>query len=224
MIQATKISASFSFDEGDNDTIQRKLNTFAASQGDVYEGCCFENYSVYNDHQRKTVDALIEYADNFPKHLNDLRGFVMLGPSRTGKGHLARSVCVRILQRYGHLSSRRFDSLFCSVKNCQVVFQQHRDGFQGRSREATFLDKFTWQALLVLEDPFAGGGKFTESQASLIYRILEVRFQRGLPTGITSNLRTVSEFRNRFEDRNMNRLGRSRLGFDCSWPSFTATR
>lgn len=202
-------------DESQQAIIDTKIAGFLERQGPQYQRCRFEDYAIDSIEQSDAVNLCQKYANEFPKYCSEskLSGLVLFGPSRTGKGHLARSICMRITERFGHLQSRKFSSLVCSVRNCRLLFEDNRkEGFDS--------EKLSTLAFLVLEDPFAGSTRMTDAQADLIYRILERRFTNGLPTCVTTNFTRYKDFENAFQSRNLNRLGLKVLKIHCNWEPY----
>lgn len=201
----------------DQAEIDRKQQAFTDAIGPAYADVSFATYRIYDDRQRTAVGLLEEYSSSFAKNLEDMRGLVLYGPSRTGKDHLAISLCRDLLNRYGHcrLSGRGF---FVKHTNCRRMFARFKsECWNGKRSELEFIGEHAWAAAQVFSDPFSSKGTLAEYESNLLYDIWEMRFKRGLPSILTCNVPAITEVKKRLEDRNFNRLGNIRQAIDCSW-------
>lgn len=214
MTQTNKTKESNS--QVDRDELERRqarLESLLEARGRAYRHASFDNYVLYHDRQRKSVAMLSAYVDDFRRHFRDCTGVLLYGPSRTGKGHLAVSMCRRMILEHGAK---------VAIKNCRFVYQEYRDLHRNSMSESKWFDRFAWQHFLVLEDPFAGDLNVTSAQEDVLYRLLEMRSSERRPTMFTTNVTSLNTFRDQITERNWRRIGDQVLSIDCNWPSFSS--
>ena len=193
--------------------IEDRLRRWENWNGPVYGGCSFASFQVRTEKQMSVLRTVRDYGHNWPAMFRERRSIILRGPSRTGKGHLARAVCRHIIERFGH-----FRQTSVAVINARHVYGQYS---KPEFSESQWMDRYTRPHLLFVEDPLGING-MTPAFADFIYRLLERRFSAGYPTCVTTNAKTESAFRQAFEPRNFNRLGADQRFITLAWEPFEA--
>lgn len=180
-----------------------KSMVFAA--GSRYEDCTLGNFVCREPQQRKVVTALREYvAADSPE------GVILFGPVGTGKDHLAFAVC-REAVRAGK-----------SVAwiNGQKWFGLIRDAMDTDKSEAAIIADLSRPELLCLSDPLPPVGALTQFQATMLYRLVDARYARGVPTICTINVANDAEADERMGAATWDRLTHGAWKLHCAWPTY----
>lgn len=145
-----------------------------------YEICTFENFTPRKGSE-KALEAAREWADN--ESFGD-RSFSLIGSPGAGKTHLAAAAIRHKIFTHG-LGNTRF-------LNVPIFLDKIRASFKFEDSDAQELFDFCCKkASVVVLDDF-GKEKATDWATERLYVLIESRYQRLLPTIMTSN-RTLDE-------------------------------
>ena len=135
----------------------------------------FENYVCTTPDQQRCYDSVKKYADTFTERLQDGKGLLMIGSIGTGKTHLAAAVANQVLTAGVPVIFKTSIDLLTDI----------RSTYDTDTQESKVVDTYGTVELLVLDD--LGKEKVTAWAASMIFSIINARYERMLPTIITTN-------------------------------------
>ena len=137
----------------------------------------FETFKV-NDDNKEAYDFCYAYALQLSKNTDT--GVMLIGPEGTGKTHLASAV-LRIAFQHG------LPGAFLVTPNLlEEIRQSYRDKEGGAN--VVNIELAINKRLIVLDD--LGAEKTTDWVREQLYRIINARYEKMLPTIITSNCST----------------------------------
>lgn len=165
--------------------------------------CNFENFSLdyYSDqlnpevglspreNMRNILSECVDYAQHFSV---DCTSLFFAGDAGLGKTHLALSVANRVL-------NAGFDVLYLSSQTAFAAIDRDRYSGGGETLQAMLEAE-----LLILDD--LGTEFLTPFVASCLYRIVDTRLCRKLPTIYTSNIRSQQTLNSRYTEKVASRL------------------
>lgn len=190
---------------------QGMLAKFAFQIGGRYEDCRLETYRVSRKEQQAAVDAVREYASTLIDRIAERQGVVLYGPVGTGKDHLAFTICREAILKHGRN---------CQWVNGQNWFGDNRDGIKSESNERAAIERLCRSSLLMLSDPLPPFGNLGDYQASMLYRLIDTRYARGLPVICTVNVAGDDEAWRRMGAATWDRLCHDAWKIRCVWPSY----
>ena len=191
----------------------RKLESFMNSAGSRYYDATFDKYSIEHKGQSEAVDACREYIKHFKEYNRTGSGLILFGPSGTGKDHLGVATIVSLILDYC-ISGRRISGA--------AIFKEVRSsmhGWQGDSEDKIISD-LIWPDILLLSDPVALCGSLTDFQASVLYSIIDQRYNDCSPTIVTMNVASGLEADTRLGSPILDRLRDGAITIKCDWPSY----
>jgi DNA replication protein DnaC len=173
--------------------------------GNRYHNCTLDSFQCTRPAQNSVVDALRDYIAN---DCNE--SLILYGPVGTGKDHLAFAVC-RCAVKTGK-----------TVKwvNGQAWFGIVRDAMDTDRSEASLIADLSRPALLCLSDPLPPVGALTQHQATMLYRVIDTRYSKGLPTICTVNVANDQEADERMGAATWDRLCHDAYKLSCNWPTY----
>lgn len=185
--------------------IIERLQGLISAAGKRYADCRLDSFACTTQQQNKVVYALREYvtteaADNV----------ILYGPVGTGKDHLAFAVC-----RAAVASGRTVRWI-----NGQKWFGLIRDAMETDKSEASLIADLAKPDLLCLSDPLPPVGPLTQFQTTMLYRLVDARYSRSLPTICTINVATDDEADSRMGAATWDRLTHGAWKLHCSWPTY----
>lgn len=175
-----------------------------------FRGKTFAGYVADTDRQQRALSVCTEYAENFKQHHSDGRCLMLMGKPGCGKTHLAAAIA-------GHVCAETsFTAVYRSMpgllQEVRATYDSHCD-----YSESDVIKTITRCGLLVLDE--IGATKSSEFELTLLFTIINGRYERKLPTVIVSNL-APKELHTAIGDRCVDRLregGGIVVGFD--WES-----
>lgn len=173
--------------------------------GQRYRDCTLENFACKVPIQRQVVSSVVAYvAADCPENL------ILYGPVGTGKDHLAFAVC-RSAVKAGK-----------TVRwvNGQSWFGTVRDSFDSVKSEASLISELSRPDLLCLSDPLPPMGALTQFQSTMLYRLIDARYSRNVPTICTVNVANDGEADERIGAATWDRLCHGAYKLRCPWPSY----
>ena len=143
--------------------------------GKRFQQRTFENFTCTTPDQQRCYDSVKKYADTFTERLQDGKGLLMIGSIGTGKTHLAAAVANQVLAAGVPVIFKTSIDLLTDIRNT----------YDTDTQESKVVDTYGTVELLVLDD--LGKEKVTAWAASMIFSIINARYERMLPTIITTN-------------------------------------
>ena len=131
----------------------------------------FETFDKSRDEQ--AYQKCLDYSEHYSE--DERNGLLILGGYGSGKTHLAASIANRLMDNGVPVL---FDTLTSHLEKLKAEF--NTDG------KRTYLEKMKTIDMLVLDD--AGKEKVTEWTASVLFDVINYRYEHLLPVVITSNL------------------------------------
>lgn len=136
----------------------------------------FKNFKCDTEERRKCYDIALEYADNFDSHKKKGEGIFFEGTNGTGKTHLAAAIAIRLISKGIPVIFKTFDDILTDIKRAYDT-----EGVN----EYEVKNVYKNVDLLVIDD--LGKEKCTEWSMSILYSILNYRYESMLPVIITTN-------------------------------------
>jgi DNA replication protein DnaC len=177
-----------------------------------YEDCSFGGWKVTHTAQKPIVAALGDYCDSLLVHYRAGEGCVFYGPPGTGKDYLATIVAREACLSHG---------ICCRYINGMELFVRLRDSMENeRTSEVGIVNECVTCGFLIVSDPLPPTGDLTSYQASMLYRVIDDRNSRRLPTIVTLNVSSGEEAIRRMGGATWDRIRHNAWAFACNWPSF----
>lgn len=183
-----------------------------------YAEATFASFQLHgdDDDQREQSRIIQELKDlDIDQEFQNGTNLLFIGPCGTGKDHLLFSLMRSIYQSHGvtYLNGADF-----RLK----AREARRDG---NGSEESLIDSLSKAELLCLSDPSpAGGASLSESQADVLYHVIERRCFKQRPTWATINLPAGSDLRETairiFTAQVWDRLKHRSIIVPCRWESY----
>ncbi|ENA37451.1 hypothetical protein HMPREF1487_04369 [Pseudomonas sp. HPB0071] len=143
-----------------------------------FAGKSFDTYESKNAKQRRALEICCNYVDDFRNHAKAGRCLLLLGNVGTGKTHLACAIADFLIRH------RMVSAMYRTVGDIMVTIRSTYDG--GEGSEHDILRELSGCGLLVLDE--VGATKPTEFEHATLFKIINARYERCLPTIVISNL------------------------------------
>jgi DNA replication protein DnaC len=183
-------------------------------RGERYGKCNLTDYEIYDaTRQPAAVARIRSYCEDILGADTEGRGLVLYGPAGTGKDHLLVAALRYAVYRHG------FRPLWV---NGMELFGEMRDAIGGDRDESSVLERYMRADILAISDPLPPFGPLTEFQAATLFRIIDGRYSRCLPTWATINVKDGKEGSERMGSQITDRLRHGAVAIDCNWPSYRA--
>lgn len=142
----------------------------------------FDNYAVEHDAQAKALSICKSYAESWAKVRRAGTGLIFSGKAGAGKTHLACSIAHEVIEQGANVQ-------FATVAE---VMRQIKSSFakDSQTTEQQEIDHFSSIELLILDE--VGMDYGTDFNKSLIFEILNNRYENMLPTILLTNLDTAA--------------------------------
>jgi DNA replication protein DnaC len=189
--------------------IKRCIQNLENNTPKRFKSCGFENYKPVCKEANAALNACLTYAKQFNNVGANGAGLIFCGKLGTGKTHLALSIA-REVARTG--KECRYVNLLDLIRHVRSSW-----GDSG-SNEFEILDKISNYDLLVIDEIGVQNG--TENEKTILFDIINSRYENMLPTIIISNL-SISEISTLISERSVDRItegGGGTLVFD--WGSY----
>lgn len=184
-----------------------------ARRGERYSLCTLTNFAIYDDRQQPAVERIKAYCESVLGTDTEGCGLVLYGPAGTGKDHLLVAALRYAVFRHN------FHPVWV---NGMELYGELRDAIGSDRDESSTLEKYIRADILAISDPLPPFGALTEYQAAMLFRIIDARYSRCLPTWATVNVKDGKEGNERMGSQITDRLRHGAVAVDCNWPSFRA--
>lgn len=176
-----------------------------------YQGCSFSEYRSNNPGQIKAKEICEQYASNFADNAKHGRCLAMIGRPGTGKTHLAAAIIRELVK-----SSVR--SLYVSTYE---IFSMVRANQLSIGEDAS-IEAFTDCDLLVIDE--LGVKSMTEWELSILFRVINDRYNKYKPVIVISNLPPAG-FKTYVGERIFDRIRDSNgVSITFDWDSYRGQR
>lgn len=145
-----------------------------------FEHATFETYHASNTRQKDALEVVQGYVENFRDHFKAGRSLVLVGRPGTGKTHLGCSILRQLMDHSDQFTGRLIgvSDLFRSIK------ETWERGSKKTEKQA--IAEFIAPHLLIIDEIGVQFGSTAEQ--SLLYEVINGRYQEVLPTVVISNL------------------------------------
>jgi DNA replication protein DnaC len=139
--------------------------------------CSFENYITATKSQRLALKTVRRFADEFETLSQSGRCLTLLGGVGTGKTHLGCAIVSAVI-------ARDFRAVYSTAPD---LLRAIKDTWRRDSErtEAEVIAKFLNPALLVIDE--VGASYSSDTEAQLLFQILDGRYQKMFPTVVITN-------------------------------------
>jgi len=175
-----------------------------------FVGRSFENFTASTAQQQRALEVARGYADSFDRRLQAGHGLVFSGLPGTGKSHLAAAILQAVLVRNTGL----YTTLMGMIRMVRNTWR--RDSAQS---EQQVLDTLAGVDLLVIDEVGVQYG--TEGEQTVLFEVLDLRYQEQLPTILLTN-QDKDGFKSYVGDRSFDRLTETSRWVAFDWPSHRA--
>lgn len=145
-----------------------------------FEHATFESYHADNPRQKVIFEEVFGYADRFRDNFKAGRSLVMVGRPGTGKTHLGFAILRHLMG-----ASDQFTGRMVGVSE---LFRSIKDTWQRGSKktEKQVIGEFIAPHLLIIDEI---GVQFdSAAEQTLLYEVINGRYQEVMPTIVISNL------------------------------------
>lgn len=189
---------------------QGRLANLIRQAGHRYADCTLATFKATSDKQRRAAEGVVAYCDML-RDAWESSSLILFGPVGTGKDHLAIAVARILIEDLG----KRVEWL-----NGQDWFGRVRDAMDSNRPEADLIRVYATPDVLVLSDPVPPVGSLTQHQSTMLYRLIDARYSRGVPTICTVNVKDSAEADERLGAATWDRLCHGAWTIHCNWPSY----
>lgn len=137
----------------------------------------FETFRTDTPERKKSYQVAKDYADNFALFMQDGIGLYIEGTNGTGKTHLAAAIAMQLMTQ---------EKIPCICKTAGDLLLDIKSAFDREGvNEKQVLQIYKDVSLLIVDD--LGKEQCTDWSISTLYSILNDRYEKMLPTIITTN-------------------------------------
>lgn len=158
---------------------QARINKLlgASGIGKRFQQRIFSTFKTDTPARAKAYQIAKDYADNFAIHMEDGTGLYIEGTNGTGKTHLAAAIAMQLMTE---------QKIPCICRTTGDLLMDIKAAFDKEGvTEQAILKVYKDVSLLVLDD--LGKEQCTDWSISTLYSIINDRYERMLPTIITTN-------------------------------------
>jgi DNA replication protein DnaC len=177
-----------------------------------FDGKSFGDYIADTPEKQAVLEKCRGYADNFRENYRAGRNLILIGTPGTGKTHLASAVANQVNRETPCTAAyRTIGGILQSIKNTY--------GGNGKESEGDIVSRLVSVDLLVLDEIGATREKPSDFELSVIFSIINGRYENEMPTVIVSNL-AADGLTQAIGDRCADRLREgSPVVVQLKWPS-----
>jgi DNA replication protein DnaC len=174
-----------------------------------FQGCNFDNYQPSCKEANAALKAITSYVAKFETIGKKGAGLILCGKLGTGKTHLALAAGAELAKRGNDVSYINLLDLIRWVRS-----SWNNESFS----EAQILNRLSKYDLLIIDEIGVQNG--TENERTILFDIINSRYENMVPTIIISNL-PIDEIKNLISERSVDRItdgGGGAVVFD--WGSY----
>ena len=156
----------------------------------------FIDFEAENKQKRQILNACQTYAKNFSENQKKGFGLMLLGNVGCGKTMLGYCIAKEIARQ--HFVIARIIKIYDLLGKIKKTYHKGSD-----CTEDEVLDDYSKTDLLIIDE--IGVQKFSDFEVEAIFKIINARYERMLPTIIISNMRP-EELADKVSERTFDRL------------------
>lgn len=189
-----------------------RWNELVCRIGERYRLCAISALDIYDDRQRKVIEAVEDYGSNLAERVKAGESLVFYGVPGTGKDHMVAALMRLAILAHGFT---------VEWKNGMDLQGDFRDSMDSKeTRESALIKKLVQPDILAISDPVPPFGELTQFQAATLFRIVDGRYRQRKPTWLTMNVASGSELAGKVSEAIVDRLRHGALTLHCEWPSY----
>lgn len=179
-----------------------------------------ENFELWGDaeqqqRQQRALDKIAEFCLDMDAITAKGGGLVLFGEPGTGKDHLMVA-CLKEAIR---------DNGFVSVyKNMMDIVDEQLQDIANGWGDRDLVRRYVAPTILAISDPIPIGRDLTETQRSLLARIVERRCKDLKPTWITVNAINTKQFENHLGPALASRFRHAATQVRCDWGDYRSRK
>jgi DNA replication protein DnaC len=180
------------------------------ARGSRYADAKLTSFTVTDPKQQPILEQLRDYQANILERIQEGDGLILFGPKGTGKDHLAMAMA-----RTAIGAGRTV-----VWKNGMDLFGDFRDAMDKGDSEKSMVKELVNPDVLYLSDPLPPIGPLTPYQATMVFRILDGRYNHRRTTWVTVNVTGSKELDDRMGAQNGDRIRDGAMALFCDWASY----
>ncbi len=188
---------------------QGRLQKFNKTIGARFAAASLDNYKTELPGQAKALAAVRSYAGSVKERASAGEGIVLFGAAGTGKTHLLAAVAKAAI----------LAGLSVEWRNGQDLFGEFRAAIDGNGNEDSIIKALVKADVLVADDLLPPGGRLSDYQATMLYRITNARYEQCRPTLVSMNVADGEEAAAGMGAQVVDRLRDGALTLFCDWPT-----
>ena len=165
-----------------------------------FMGKNFADFRAETAGQKANLAKCVEYAETFPKHLEEGRCIVMTGTPGTGKTHLAAAIAGFVIVNHNATAVYR-------TVGGLLQFIKGSYGDRAEYTEAEAFASLVEPSLLIIDE--VGATKPSDFELATLFAVINGRYEAQLPTIVVSNI-DAKELGAVLGDRSVDRLREGR--------------
>lgn len=173
----------------------------------AFENCTFDNYEIYaGESQQKIVNNLKAFAKRFNDAKSANVSGILIGPTGTGKTHLASAVINELIKN-------GFTAVFVTMSD---ITNRLRATFNDKNKsKEEVIQQFVDIDLLVIDEAGISPSNFDRNE---IFDIINRRYSLKRPVLVTTNL--LADLKNTVGDRVYSRLQQGKFVQVLNWEDY----
>lgn len=172
---------------------QEKINKLFNDSGigERFKNKTLDNFEI-TDENKKGLEIARNFIENFP----DTNGIIFIGEVGRGKTHLAAAITNQLIHELYKVIFGNITSIIGTI----------RKSYQKESQMSEFniINQLATVDLLVIDD--LGKEHTSENNKSIVYQVINQRYENYRPIIITTNLEPPTDFEERYGDYATSRL------------------
>lgn len=198
------------------DEASHKMRHLLDDRGRRYQDAFLENYICSCDEQKQLVDQLREYCENAKENISRGRGIVLFGPKGSGKDHLLMSAARYAIGQEVAVQWQNGLEIYAEVRDAM----KKQDWRDGERTEESVKRPLVKAPVLWISDPLPPTGSLSEWQQTLLFEIVDRRYNHMRPTWVSMNVASGKEAEERMGAATVDRLRDGALTYFCNWQSY----